>query len=272
MADGTEATDLIGLLSDDNKAHPSAQKFKDVDSLFKSYTEMESMNGRSVRVPGPDAGGEAWQQFTDDLMGKVNTGSGKKLMYAPDKTDAEQMALYYETIGVPKDADGYDFGEGLSEATIADARSFATAIKASPDQVEGMVEWMKNREGELGEQVQQARDDDANTLRNEWGESTDQRKNRVESVLRAEGHELEGLTASQYLAFDALITKLQGKGPQGAAIGDVEVGPNVAELREQERELLNRLSSDTSMDIKLRRSLLDKRIGLLEQIRAAETA
>jgi hypothetical protein len=76
----TTETAPTSFLSEANREHPSAAKFKDADGLFKSYTEMESMVGR-------------------------------KGIIQPNKEDEADVARYRAEMGIPDSADKYELNE-----------------------------------------------------------------------------------------------------------------------------------------------------------------
>jgi hypothetical protein len=59
-------------------------KFDDVDSLAKSYQELQSRMGNSVRIPNADS-------------------------------SAEEVSLFYQKMGMPESPEGYTVGEGMEE-------------------------------------------------------------------------------------------------------------------------------------------------------------
>jgi hypothetical protein len=73
----TTDTTSTSFLSEANREHPSAAKFKDADGLFKSYTEMESMMGKKGIIP-------------------------------PNKEDEADVARYRAEMGIPDSADKYE--------------------------------------------------------------------------------------------------------------------------------------------------------------------
>jgi hypothetical protein len=79
-ASTTTDTTPTSFLSEANREHPSAAKFKDADGLFKSYTEMESM-------------------------------MGKKGIIQPNKEDEADVARYRAEMGIPDSADKYELNE-----------------------------------------------------------------------------------------------------------------------------------------------------------------
>ena len=52
---GGGAADWRSTLSEDNAANKGLADFKDLNGLAKAYLDTKADNGRSLRLPGPDA-------------------------------------------------------------------------------------------------------------------------------------------------------------------------------------------------------------------------
>lgn len=140
------------------RKHPSLQKFVkdgdlDVGGLFKSYANMESMSGRSLRVPGDDAKPEEWDAF-------------------------------YEKLGRPKSADEYKFErgnlpEGFQYPEEAEKSFLQAAHKGglSTKQAGAVLSWFKEFAGGnfLATQKAKAEAQSKATeeLMKEWGQDYD---------------------------------------------------------------------------------------------------
>lgn len=246
MVNETENRDWLANLDLEDeglKADPTLNKYKSLEDAFKGHVEAAGRHGRSITIPTAEAGEDQWGEFTDSLVNKVNEGTTRKLMYVPDSTDDEGMANFYAAMGVPEDATGYENPEGitLEDNTLERTRDMAHKAKLTPTQHKDVLEWLSKESVEVQELAQQMQADDDNKLGNAWGASTDDRKKRVDSVLRGEGLSVEHMNAEHYLAYDMLISKLQGQGPQGDSISNVQVGPTKAELKERAQDITRRL-------------------------------
>ena len=88
-------------LSDELKAHKGLADVKDVGSLAQQFLDGQAALGTSIRVPGPEAGEDAWKAFHTKLTDKVPT-----LIPTPDPDNPEVMGALYKKMGRPDEATG----------------------------------------------------------------------------------------------------------------------------------------------------------------------
>jgi len=89
-------------LPEELKTEASLADFTDIPALAKAFVDTKAMVGRSVRVPGKDAGAEDWDKFHNGLMERVPS-----LMLKPDMSDSEAMSKTYIAMGRPEEAAKY---------------------------------------------------------------------------------------------------------------------------------------------------------------------
>ena len=80
----------------------SLKDIPDVGTLAKAYVDAQSYIGGSIRIPGQDAGEEAWSDF----KGKLNGIPGLGTIPTPESPQ-EDWASFYNKLGRPENADGY---------------------------------------------------------------------------------------------------------------------------------------------------------------------
>ena len=101
-------------LPDDLKTNASLSKFKDSNSVLKSYLELEKSMGSKVKVPGSDATDEERNAFFNKMgrpetkdgyeFNKVLEGKEGLLEVAPGlKESMEKFSELAHTLGIPKD-------------------------------------------------------------------------------------------------------------------------------------------------------------------------
>ena len=92
----------IGQLPDDLKGSDSLKKFNTIDDLARSYINLETMNGTSLRIPGEDASEGDRKAFTEKLIKNV-----PELMYKPNMDTEESREEFFATVGRPSVASDY---------------------------------------------------------------------------------------------------------------------------------------------------------------------
>jgi hypothetical protein len=109
------------------RSSPSLSKFNDVSTLAKSYTELETLQGSSIRIPGPDAGEDVRKGFLEKLQAKV-----PELVLVPnDQTKlAEVEDHLFGRLGRPGDEKQYKLPEDLPhDLQLTDAEQ--TTLRAA---------------------------------------------------------------------------------------------------------------------------------------------
>lgn len=170
-----QQTSWLDGLPDDLKGNPSLAKFKDINGLAKSYSEMEKMMGK----PRLEAPSENWKP--------------------------EQWSDLYNKLGRPSTPDEYKFNlEGIPQDRIDTEmqKYFAEKMHGSgltQKQAESLhkefVSYQMNRE-QAQQKVIEARNEQAfNQLKQEWGDKFDA---NADSAFRA-AREFGGQELSQLL-------------------------------------------------------------------------
>ncbi len=121
----TSAPEAIAApIVDSRPAHwdnePSLKDFKSQADLEKSYKELKSFLGTSIRIPGADAADEDRSKFLE----KLATVPG--IVRIPDEADEAGMAVLKSKLGVPESADGYKYTlpEGFDAPEAEDMAKF----------------------------------------------------------------------------------------------------------------------------------------------------
>ena len=91
--------EILEQIPEEYRGHDSLNDFNDAAALAKSYVETKAMVGNSIRVPGPDAGEEAYQEYLNKII-----SHDPKLMMKPDFAEAEQSHEFFRTIGLPEES------------------------------------------------------------------------------------------------------------------------------------------------------------------------
>jgi polyhydroxyalkanoate synthesis regulator phasin len=104
-------------LNEDNKAALTDKNFEDLDSFAKSYLEMQTYQGSSLRIPTAEAGEEQWKEFRAKVSSKI-----PDMVQIPKDMEPEDIAKIMTKLGKPEEASGYEFdtveGQSVSEGLI----------------------------------------------------------------------------------------------------------------------------------------------------------
>ena len=172
--------------------NPRFENFKSVADLAKSYTELESYRGSSVRIPSEDAGEEVWQEFDEKLKNKV-----PNLFRMPEEPNDE----LYSRLGRPGDPADYQFQEidGFEDDVVTQAEFAKVAHEAglSNKQANAVREWLATN---IVEEANQGREDyqqKFEQLKSEWGHAYESNLDQAKAAVRMLNDDIPGF--SDYL-------------------------------------------------------------------------
>lgn len=150
---------------------PEVQQAKDLESLFNSFGEQRSHLGRSIKIPGEDAGDSDWQEFNTKLMNKVPT-----LMQTPDLENQESVNALLKKLGRPDEAKDYIFESddvAFGDGKLEEMKVMALDLGLTKAQFKKLAE-------NVGQQGQQILNDQADQnkselsrIQEEWGLSAE---------------------------------------------------------------------------------------------------
>lgn len=216
--------------------------------FWDSMTNMRGRMGQSVRVPSNEAGPEDWAAFSN----KMTELAPGKFTTIPDRDNADQMAAFALSMGVPAEASGYLDVETSDDnpVNLANAGAFkAIAHKhgLTPQQFKGVVLDYAAMENAAQQTAMQPVQEGIATLKGEWNQAYDQRVGAITSMLKEfkfPDHIITALTnstvdAASLKGFYAMSEHLGGEGggiitPQGGHQGGPALSPQEAEARIQE--------------------------------------
>lgn len=215
----------------------------DSDAFWKQMTDVRSAVGNSLRLPSKEAGEDTMKAFYDTLSEKV-----PGVIVRPDPDNAETLNAFYETLGKPKEAEGYEIPtvevpKGVKvDMSPADAfRSLALKHNLTQDQYKGIVSDMTLANIETARQQQEAADAGLAELRQEWGSAYKPKFDAALEFARKMGAPEALVKAMKNAHIDATTLKwlntmaeaMQGKEPNtGGDYNDTTVmTPEEAEAR-----------------------------------------
>lgn len=170
-------------LPSEYRDNPSFKDFTGPDSVYKSYDHLKKLEGSSIRIPGKDAGKEDMDKF----FSRVQEIPG--VMRSPDYENSEAMAQFYNKLGRPDEASGYEVklgeGEALDTNHIENAKKSAHEAGLTTKQFQKMVEFDLAR-------LKTQKDLDTHNaqigikkLKDNWGSEFDNRINGAQHALMA---------------------------------------------------------------------------------------
>lgn len=145
------------------------------DAFYKQMGDMRSRMGRSVVIPGEDAGAEDWSKFFDKLP-------GDKVLPAP--TDDASTAALYAKLGVPAEAAKYASpeGSGIEGEQLIAFQAEAFAANLTQKQFEKYVTGKVAAATTATENASVAFKEGLETLAAEWGATFKDRSATAEKV------------------------------------------------------------------------------------------
>lgn len=178
---------FIETLPEDLRGNEALKNFQDPGQLAKSYLELKSYQGNSLRIPGEDAGEEDRKAFIDKLTEKV-----PNLMLKPDFAEGnEQAEEFFRTLGKPAEAKDYTVPEvegfEVPEDRVEALRTIGHKMNLTKDQFTGIMAAVMEMDKADSEAVEAQIQQDVQALKQEWGAAFDERKNLVLAVAKHTG-------------------------------------------------------------------------------------
>ena len=187
--DGTGDTGtptFVESLPEDLRGNAALANFKDAGSLAKSFVEMKSMQGSSIRIPSKEASEEDIKAFNDKLIEQMPS-----LMYKPNFDDPEQSTEFYRTLGKPSDAKEYEIptieGVEMPEERGEALRQIALEADLTKAQFNKVMEATLKIDAEAMAASAANLEAEAKELHSEWGMAYDQNKQTVLNVAKHTG-------------------------------------------------------------------------------------
>ena len=173
-------------LPEDLRTNESLANFKDVGGLAKSYVEMKSMQGNSIRIPSAEASDDDRKSFNEKMISQMPS-----LMLKPDFDNAEQSNEFYRTLGAPEEAGGYEMptveGIEMPEERGAALQKIAHEAGLTKSQFDKVMTAAMGLDVAAVETRTANLKVEAEALHAEWGMAFDERKGTVVAVAKHTG-------------------------------------------------------------------------------------
>ncbi len=140
---------------------------KTPDDFYKQMEHYRSAYGRSIRVPGEDAGQEDRQKFLERLR-----QAAPELVPAPDVDDQEVMDSLYSTLGRPSSPDDYrlpESAESMDQDRVARFKEVAHKSGLTQKQVESVLGDYIGSEMEMQQGQMERLQEGTQRLKTDWG-------------------------------------------------------------------------------------------------------
>lgn len=194
-------TDWKENLSEELRGHKTLADVKDIDGLAQQFIDSQQMIGQSIRIPGPEAGDDAWKAFHGKLVDKV-----PNLIPTPDPDDKEAMTALYNRMGRPEAPEGYEHPEGVDPTTLKDFATAAHELGLTKSQYKGLVDKLSQAGAAKDEKANTDQEQGLRDLKREWGIVYEDNLKMVDSVLKKTDapQSWKEMAADQKLPPDAL--------------------------------------------------------------------
>jgi hypothetical protein len=200
---------MDNLTDEDLKGDEGLKKFDSIESLAKSYKNLEALSGNSIRINGPEATAEDKSATYQKVMKHM-----PELMLKPNPDNPEQMAEYYSMLGVPKSTDDYDAGEvALSPEIIGELKQLASETHMTRADFKIYAKRMDEMNGTTNQQKEDSRLAMGAELKTEWGLAFDDRYQMAENHIKENPGlgAIENMTPDQIRAHYEVARSLIGK-------------------------------------------------------------
>ncbi len=235
------ATGLVGL-SEDFTGNEGLKDFKDINGLAKAYLDTKSMVGKSLHVPGEDAGTEDWDKFYNTVGEKT----GNRVMPRPNSENDEAMKGLYDAMGRPSEAGGYEVpeieGAAMDENRGEMLKGLAHEAGLSKEQFNKVLGGVLESDALAEQQHDLDVKEGVQSLRNELGFSYDEKMRGAERIKDTFfdfiGVPLEKMGADSARAFIKLADAFGGessslimdKGDQQGAMTPAQAKEKISEI------------------------------------------
>ena len=169
-------SDWLNQLSEELRGNETLSRYKTVEDLANGLLKSKAQGSQSILIPGKDAGDEARQGFISKIMVQA-----PELIVRP----TENLGEFYETMGKPKDAKGYQNPEQLPDLGAeleGQLRDIALSSNMTQDQYTAYIGTMANMQVETNKINQDLSDEAQAGLKGDWGMAFDDRMKAAEKI------------------------------------------------------------------------------------------
>lgn len=176
---------FLSSLSDELKTNESLKKFKDIDSLAKSYVNLQSMVGSSLRIPSADASAEAKEEFFKKLE------SVEGIARMPSKEDETAFLSFMNKLGRPESPEAYELPQSDSllkdeskMKAASEFKKFAHSIGLTNKQAKALMDMDLARVSTQEEETVNFAERGVQALKKEFGEAFEGRAQLASAMAK----------------------------------------------------------------------------------------
>ena len=242
--------EILEQIDENYRDHSSLKEINDVAALAKSYVETKAMVGNSIRIPGPDAGDEARNDYIQKLI-----NNDPELMMKPDFSNKEQSQEFFRTIGLPAEFSKYENPEGMAlpDDVEAEMRELLYQAKVPQAGYEKIMAAFSDRQNQANTMNEEMFTSDQSSLKEKWGMATDDRLAAAKQANEEfyPGRQFDTLSAKERESLYNISTAMTGKGAQvaGQAGGTPKDAITPDEANRRAEELMTRARKNTNNEL-----------------------
>ena len=172
------------------ESRPSIEKFETWEDLESGYKELEAFRGNSVRIPGQEAGDDAWNEFNEKIMQVPG------VVKLPAEGDTEGWQNFYQRLGAPGKPEDYQFTpiEGVTD--FDDDAGFAQqahALGLTRQQADGLRQYLAQNVIQSTNEAAEAQQAGISELQQTWGKAFDHNVKLATAAAKQLDSELPGV-------------------------------------------------------------------------------
>ena len=184
---GGGENNFLDSISEEFRGSDHIKNYDSIDALAKGHIEANDLISKSIRIPGEDADDTVRNSFYEKLIGVDG------VVRIPAEGDEEGIKAFYQKLGVPENADGY---EGVKQPDKLEPgmeydknmedwfKQTAHANNLSPKQAEGLYEAWNEVQAEKAKLMIGEMQSMTETLKKEWGNDWDKRIAMVHNTAK----------------------------------------------------------------------------------------
>lgn len=146
----------------------------DVNKLWKSYRELESYQGNSIRIPSEHASDEDRAKVTEKLIEHF-----PNLMYRPDIENPDANLDFWRTLGTPSEPTKYSLPEGVNADDAQEWAKMAHEARLTNSQFQTLTRKFHEQQQAQAEQSETSAHENAVKLKEMWGLAADENVQRA---------------------------------------------------------------------------------------------
>jgi hypothetical protein len=254
--------EILESIPEEYRENETLNRFNDIGDLAKSYVELRNKQGRSITIPGKDAGEEDRKNFLESLI-----NNAPELMRKPDFADSEQAEEFWRTLGKPDSVEKYPLPEDVDfpDEVVEKMRNFAYESNQTPDQFKTWVSKMYEDHKSTQDSLAGKSEEEIAALKQKWGMTFDDRVKAAEKINEQFfQRDFGSLTPKDIEALYEISSAMTGKAaPAANQEPNQSTGMTPGEARERIEEINRKVfDRNSNLDALEKKRLINKTIEL----------